>query len=125
MLHNIKLYLKLASIQLRSQMQYRFSFIVEICTTGFLSASYVFSILLVIDRFGGIAGWSVGEIAFLAGLVEMSFGTMDLFFGGFDPDYFSQYIHLGRFDQVLLRPMGITYQILGSRIETRRIGRSP
>jgi ABC-2 type transport system permease protein len=123
MLHTFHLYLKFASIQLRSQMQYRLAFWFEIFSTGFLSMSYVASILLVINRFGGISDWSVGEIAFLVGMVEMSFGMMDLLFSGFDPDIFSQYIQFGRLDQILLRPMSVAIQVLGSRVETRRLGR--
>jgi len=65
----------------------------------------------------------LGEVAFLFGLMEISFGTMDMFFSGFDPDVFCLLVREGRFDQLMLRPVGLTWQVLGSRFIMRRIGR--
>jgi ABC-2 type transport system permease protein len=48
---------------------------------------------------------------------------MDLVFSGFDDAFFSGLVRLGSFDQLLLRPVGITWQVLGSRFLLRRIGR--
>jgi len=123
MLWTFKMYLRLLSIQLRSQMQYRTSFWFELISTGLLNGSYFLSLALILERFGNIAGWKLGEIAFLAGMIEMSFGMMDMVFSGFDSDYFSLLIRQGSFDQFLLRPVNITWQILGSRFLLRRLGR--
>jgi ABC-2 type transport system permease protein len=123
LLWNARMYLRLLSVQLRSQMQFRFSFWMDLLSTIILNGSFVLSIALVLQRFGGIAGWTFGEVAFLVGMVEMSFGAMDLVFSGFDDAYFSGLVRLGSFDQLLLRPVGITWQVLGSRFLLRRIGR--
>lgn len=120
---SFKMYLRLLSIQLRSQMQFRLSFWFELVSTGLLSGSYFLSLALILERFNNLAGWSLGEIAFLVGLIETSFGTMDLIFSGFDDTYFSQLIHQGTLDQILLRPVNSFWQILGSRFLLRRIGR--
>jgi ABC-2 type transport system permease protein len=120
---SFKMYLRLLSIQLRSQMQFRMSFWLEMISTGFLSGSYFLSLALILQRFGNLAGWTLGEIAFLVGLIETSFGTMDLIFSGFDDTYFSQLIHQGTLDQILLRPVNSFWQVLGSRFLLRRIGR--
>jgi len=117
------LYTRLISIQLRSQMQFRVSFWIDVVTTGLLNGSYFFSTFLVLQRFDNIGGWGLGEIAFLYGMIETAFGTMDMIFSGFDPDYFTLLIRQGALDQVLLRPMSISLQILGSRFLLRRIGR--
>ncbi len=53
----------------------------------------------------------------------MGFGLMDLLFGGFDPDYFTHLIRLGQFDQLLLRPVNITLQVMGQNLQIRRLGR--
>jgi ABC-2 type transport system permease protein len=119
----IEMYLRLLGIQLRSQMQFRFSFWMDLVSTGILNASYFISLALVLERFGNIAGWKLGEIAFLFGMIEMSFGTMDMIFSGFDPDVFSDFVRQGRLDQLMLRPVGLMWQILGSRFLIRRIGR--
>lgn len=119
----LRLYTWLVSIQIRSQMQYRLSFVLELISTGILSGVYFLTLALIVERFGSIMGWTIGEVAFLAGMVEMSFATMDLIFSGFDPSAFSAFIRQGSFDQLLLRPVPATLQVLGSRFEMRRLGR--
>lgn len=116
-------YFKLLSIQLRSQMQFRVSFWLDVLTTILLNGSYFFSVYLVLQRFETIAGWNLGEIAFLIGLIETSFGTMDMIFSGFDDANFAQFILRGTLDQMLLRPVNVTVQVLGSKFLLRRLGR--
>lgn len=117
------LYLRLLSIQIRSQLQYRVAYLFEMFTTGLVTVFDFGALALVFERFGSIQGWNLGEVAFLYSLVEISFGLMDLFFSGFDPGRFSQHVRLGTFDQLLLRPVSITAQVLGSELVLRRIGR--
>jgi ABC-2 type transport system permease protein len=119
----LDLYTRLISIQLRSQMQFRISFWIDVVTTGMLNFSYFASTFLVLQRFDNIGGWKLGEIAFLYGMIEMAFGTMDMIFSGFDPDFFTTLIRQGALDQVLLRPMSVSLQIMGSRFLLRRMGR--
>lgn len=120
---NFQMYLRLLAVQLRSQMQYRASFWMDMLSTGLLNGSIFLSVALIIERFGSIGGWTIGEIAFLLGMIEMSFGLMDMVFSGFDPDYFSVVVRQGSFDQVMLRPVGLGWQVLGSRFLLRRMGR--
>lgn len=119
----VGIYLRLLSVQLRSQMSYRLSFWMELVSTGLANGIIFLSVALVIQRFGNIAGWSLGEIAFLLGLMEASFGTMDMIFSGFDDAYFGQVVRMGAFDQVMLRPVNVFWQVLGSRFLLRRFGR--
>ena len=93
------LYFRLITIQIRSQLQYRVSFWMEMLSTGLLNGSYFLSLVLILERFNNIMGWTLGEVAFLAGMIEMSFATMDMIFSGFDPDSFSTFIRTG-----LIRP---------------------
>ena len=123
MKRTFSLYLRFISIQIRSQMQYRASFILDVITHMLLNGSYFLTLALVLQRFGNIKGWTVGDMAFLCGMTEMGFGLMDMIFSGFDPDTFSPMVRQGRFDQFLLRPMNITVQVLGSKFVLRRLGR--
>ncbi|HEY9075405.1 MAG TPA: ABC-2 family transporter protein [Anaerolineaceae bacterium] len=122
-MHTLNLYFRLIAAQVRSQMQYRFSFWSDLLTTAMLNGMEFLTIVLLFERFGSIAGWTLGEVAFLAGMMEISFALMDLIFSGFDYDYFANYVRLGTFDQMLLRPVNITLQVLGSRFVLRRLGR--
>jgi ABC-2 type transport system permease protein len=122
-MHELGIYRRLISVQIRSQMQYRFPFLVELAATGFVTISGFVTLAFVMQRFGSIAGWKLWEVAFLYGMVETSFGMMDMVFSGFDPGNFGRQTRLGRFDQLLLRPVDITIQVLGSDFVIRRMGR--
>jgi ABC-2 type transport system permease protein len=120
---NFQLYTRLIGVQIRSQMQYRAAFWLDLIGTALTMGTFFLGIAFVVDRFGSIGGWNVGEVAFLYGMVEMSFGLMDMIFDGFDPRNFGNRVRLGTFDQLLLRPVNITLQVLGSDFVLRRLGR--
>lgn len=119
----LNLYFRLIGVQMRSQMQYRWSFLLDMLGVLFITLAGFLTIAFVLQRFGNIAGWTLGEIALLYGMVETAFGTMDMLFSGFDPQNFGKQTRLGRFDQLLLRPVGITLQVFGSEFILRRLGR--
>ncbi len=110
-------------VQLHSQMQYRVSFWLELMGTAVITLLEFSALALVFTRFGSMGGWTLGQVAFLYGIVELSFGLMDMFFAGFDPPYFGREVRLGTFDRLLLRPVNVTLQVLASRLEVRRLGK--
>ena len=114
---------RLFKVQIKSQLQYPVSFIMELLSSATILGFYFIAFALTLERFHQIGGWTVGEVAFIWGIVEFSFGTMDMLFSGFDYDTFGPMVRKGQFDQLLLRPLGITLQVLGSRFVLRRIGR--
>jgi ABC-2 type transport system permease protein len=117
------IYWRLISVQIRSQMAYRASFFTEAFGVALMTALEYASLALVFTRFDNLGGWSLGQVAFLYGLSEFSFGIMDLVFSGFDPDNFGPRIRRGGFDQLLLRPVNITLQVIGSQFVLRRLGK--
>jgi ABC-2 type transport system permease protein len=119
----IDVYRRLIGVRIRSQLQYRLSFLLDLIATVTGTAASIATLVLIFQRFDNIGGWVIGEVAFLYGMVETAFGIMDLFFGGFDPDTFGPMVRLGRFDQLLLRPANITLQVLGSEFVLRRLSR--
>ncbi len=123
MAHTVRLYFLLLGARLRSQMQYRASFLLDVLATMLGNLVYFIALAAVISRFGGIGGWTLWEVAFLYGLAETSFGLMDLVWGGYDYDFFSPRIRNGEFDQMLLRPLALPLQILTSEFALRRLGR--
>lgn len=120
---NFHLYLRFLGANLRAQMQYRLSFWMDFLATLLGNGIGILTIALVLSRFGNIAGWTIGEIALLAGMAEVSFALMDMICSGIDPDYFSPMVRMGLLDQYLLRPVNLMVQLLGSRFLLRRLGR--
>ena len=118
-----EIYWRLIGVQVRGQLQYRVAFILEVLSAGITLSLFFLSIAFVLQRFGTIGGWSLGEIAFLWGTVEFSFGLMDMIFSGFDPASFGKQVRQGLFDQMLLRPVNVTTQVMGSEFILRRLGR--
>jgi ABC-2 type transport system permease protein len=119
----LELYCRLISIKIRSQMQYRGSFLLDFLATALVTVLSFLTIALVLQTFDGIGDWDLWEVAFLFGSVEAAFGIMDLFFGGFDPPNFGNRVRLGNFDQMLLKPANIYIQVFGSEFILRRLGR--
>jgi ABC-2 type transport system permease protein len=123
MIHELELYWRLIGVQIRSQLQYRLAFLLDVLGTSLVTALNFITLAFIFQRFGSIAGWSLGEVAFLYGMVEASFGLMDMLFSGFDPQNFGKQVRLGRMDQLLLRPVNVTVQVFGSEFIIRRLGR--
>ncbi|PYE55712.1 ABC transporter permease [Deinococcus yavapaiensis] len=123
MRHAWSTYRRLIGAQVRSQLQYRVSFALDVLSTMMFTATEFGAFALVLNRFGSVGGWSLGEVAFLYGLVEISFASMDMLFGGFDAPSFGQQIRKGTLDQLLLRPVSLTLQVFGSDFALRRLGR--
>ncbi|UCF62168.1 MAG: ABC-2 family transporter protein [Anaerolineaceae bacterium] len=117
------IYLRLIAANIRAQLGYPVSFLLEATGTGLILSMWFISLVLIFQRFEHIAGWTLGEVAFLYGLIEMAFGTMDMIFSGFDPHFFGSNVRRGGFDKLLLRPEGLTVQVLGSSFVFRRLGR--
>jgi ABC-2 type transport system permease protein len=118
----VGIYRRLISVQIRAQLQYRLAFLFDLFATALIVVVEFGSLALILQRFENIGGWTLGEVAFLYGLIQMAFATMDMVFSGFDPQFFGQQVRRGTFDQLLLRPLNITLQVLGSRFDLRRLG---
>jgi ABC-2 type transport system permease protein len=123
MLKSFKMLYRLLRNQIKSQLQYPVSFLMEALSSAAILGFYFVAFALTLNRFGHISGWTVGEVAFIWGITESSFGLMDMLFSGFDYDTFAPMVRKGQFDQLLLRPVNITLQVLGSSFILRRLGR--
>jgi ABC-2 type transport system permease protein len=123
MQETFSMYWRLLNIQIRSQLEYRASFLFDLFASMLTISLWFLSLAFIFQKFDNLGGWTLPEVAFLYGMVEMAFGIMDLIFSGFDPPTFGEQIRLGTFDQMLLRPLNLTLQIFGSQFVLRRLGR--
>jgi viologen exporter family transport system permease protein len=117
----VRLYLRLIGAQVQSQLQYRASFALQFVGQALATFVDFVAIVLLFGRFPTLAGWSLGEIAFLYGLGGIAFALSDLICGGFDR--LSITIQTGQFDRVLTRPLGAFLQTLSMDFQIRRLGR--
>ncbi len=101
-------------------MQYRLSFALQVVGTFFLSFLDFVAILVIFHHLPHLAGWSIGEIAFLYGSAAVTFKLSDIFMTNMDR--LPVLIRGGSFDQVLTRPLGTLGQVMTGDIDIRHVG---
>ncbi len=90
---------------------------------GVLVLSEAVGALILLDRFGGIGGWSASEVLLLFGLADAGLGIGMLAADPLEPPTFSQLLRDGRFDQVLTRPISPLLFVVSTDIQIRYVGR--
>jgi ABC-2 type transport system permease protein len=120
-LDDLRLYRRLIVMQVRAQAQYRASLAIDIGTYFGVTALEFTVIFILFGRFPTLLGWRLGEVALLYSFMSLAFGTAELIGAGVDN--FADTIRRGEFDRVLLRPVGVFTQVLGSDFRLRRLGR--
>lgn len=117
----MKLYFKHVLILLKSELEYRTSFILLSIGQFFVPFSVFISMYLLFQRFENIKGWNLYEVALCYAVVHIAFSISECFARGFD--VFSTLIVNGDFDRILLRPRSTIVQVVGFKFEFSRIGR--
>jgi ABC-2 type transport system permease protein len=120
-MNGLILYVKYIRLRGNSQMQYRMSLLLMISGTLFSSFIEFIGIWVIMDRFKSLQGWSLFEIAFLYGMINISFSISEGLGRGFDT--FSLQIVNAGFDRTLLRPRSTFLQVLGHDFTLIRLGR--
>jgi ABC-2 type transport system permease protein len=119
---SLALYARLVGAQIRSQLQYRLSFALDL-TGAFLIAFMDFvAVLIIFENVPQLDGWTLHEIAFLYACTSISFALVDLAIGHLD--LFPRMIREGTFDLVLVRPRGTLLQVIASDFALRRLGKA-
>jgi ABC-2 type transport system permease protein len=122
-LHSLLLYFRLLAADVQSQLQYAGAFAFEFFSHFITMGLWFVSLSFLFQRFESLAGWTLGEVALLFGMMETVFALTDMIFSGFDPPFFGRWIRSGQFDQILLKPVNPLIQVMGSRFVLRRTAR--
>jgi len=120
-MYYLKLYFSLMSACLRSQMQYKASFILRVIGHLLVTTSEFITIVFIFGKFSHLKGWTLWEVGLLYGMTSASFASAEIFGRGFH--VFDDTVRMGTFDRVLLRPAGVFVQVLASELELRKLGR--
>ena len=116
----LRITLSLYAAGIRSNLQYRANFLINVVMGVIYQGTGFAFIWVVLSRFETIAGWTLGEVAFLYGLRLMMHGTNRVLFSGLD--YFDERVLQGEFDRYLVRPLPALLQIVGDRIQIGTYG---
>lgn len=99
----MSLYLKLISASIRSQMEYKFSFITSVLIFAVLSAMDFILVAAILLKFDHIQGWTLYEVGYLYAISSMVSSTYRIFAN--EVHNFEKYTLHGEFDQLLTRPV--------------------
>ena len=116
----IHLYVRYIGISIRSQMQYRASFLMHAIGRFLITSIDILGIWALFSRFGSLRGWRLAEVALFYGMVKTAFAIADAFSRGFD--LFAGMVKTGRFDRLLLRPRSTALQVAGQELTLFRVG---
>ncbi len=117
----MKIYLNSFKLYIKSQLEYKKSFI-----TGFISQilvmfTYYFIILALFEKFDNIKGYTKFEVLLCFAIIQLGFSLNETFARGIDT--FDNLIIRGEFDRLLLRPKNILLQVLSSDYDLIKISR--
>ncbi len=117
----LKLYGKMLAVSIRSQLQYRSSFV--LFTLGNALGAFIeyLGVWAFFGRFGGLGSWTLLEAGVFYGMGNISFALCEAFMREFD--MFQNHIRTGEFDRMLLRPRSTVLQMLGAQCQIMRVGR--
>lgn len=117
MIDSLRLYSRYIGVSIRSQMEYRASFVMISVAQVFSTGFEFLGIVALFDRFKTIRGWTLPEAALLYGMVHVSFAIAEAVVRGFDQ--FDHMVKAGDFDRLLLRPRSTVLQLMGQQLELR------
>ena len=117
----MSLYARYIAIQLKSQMQYKASFFMMIFGQFTVSFTVLLGLYFMMSRFNSVDSFSLQQVLLCFATVLMAFSLAECFARGFD--LFPQMISNGEFDRALVRPRGVIFQVLASKVEFTRLGR--
>ena len=103
-------------------MQYRASFIVSALGQFIVTGVEALGIWALFNRFGHLSDWTLPQVAFFYGLVNVAFAFADALSRGFDK-FGSEFVKTGNFDRLLVRPRSSFLQLAGHEFTLYRAGR--
>jgi ABC-2 type transport system permease protein len=115
-------YARLVAAQVRGQVQYRASFVVEVVFSTLLTALDVVTVFVVFSVNDSLGGFGGGEVLIMVGISAFGFPLADLAVG--NVERLRVYVRTGLLDAVLARPLSALGQLVAMDFSTRRVGRA-
>lgn len=117
----MKLYFKYFLVHVKSELQYKVSFILSFISQFFVFFGYYFTIICLFDKFDTLKGFSVYDVLLTFSIIQFGFAFCESFFRGIDQ--FDKLIIDGGFDRILLRPQNLLLQVFGQEISIIKLSR--
>lgn len=118
---SLGLYRHYMSINIRSMMQYKISFLLSAVGQFLVSFNVFLGVYFMFQRFSNVKGFTYSQVLLCYSVMLLEFTLAEMYARGFDA--FGGMVRTGEFDRILVRPQGEIIQVLGSQFELNRIGR--
>lgn len=112
---------RLVGARIRSEWQYRTSFVLFILSQTLVAGLDFAAIAVVFTNIDALGGWSVAQVAVLFGINGLAFGLGDICVSPVET--VARHIRQGTFDGFLMRPVPVLPHLVASEFALRRIGR--
>ncbi|WP_035280051.1 ABC transporter permease [Actinokineospora spheciospongiae] len=116
-----RVYAHVVRAQIRSQAQYRASFLIDLFGSMAVNALDIATVFVLFSVTGGLGGFGGGPVLLMAALSAASFSLADMAVG--TADRLREYVRSGQFDSLLLRPLSTLAQLVAVNFAFRRVGR--
>lgn len=116
----MKLYMNLVAMNLKSQMQYRVSFLLTTLGQFITAFTSFFGLYFIFSRVNAIDDFNYNQVLLCFAVVMMAFAIGEMFGGGLA--VFPRIMGNGEFDRALVRPRNIILQILVPHMDFTRLG---
>ena len=116
------LFLRLVGASLAGQARYPASALMLTLGQFLVTSIEMLAVWALFDRFGSVAGWTLGEVALFYGLVNVMFAIADMLGRGYDV-LGTELLRSGAFDRLLLRPRPLWLQLMTYDLRLSRLGR--
>ena len=116
----VKFYLRSMKMQLKCQLQYPASFLLQTLAQFVMEGGEMLAVILIVDRFDHLNQWAAGDLYFFFGIMSVTFYLTECFGRGVTGSFPSM-VRSGQLDTLLLRPRGVLTQVMCWAIDPRRI----
>jgi len=117
----VKIYFENLKLNLKKDLEYKSSFIMNFISQIFVYFTYYFIIIALFQRFSNIKGFSLYEVLLCFSIIQLGYSFNETFFRGVD--VFETLIINGTLDRLLLRPLNILFQVMSYEINFSKLSR--
>jgi ABC-2 type transport system permease protein len=114
-------YLKSAFMFLKSEMEYKTSFIITAIGCALNTFTAVLATIFLFHKFGAVGGWTLNEVMLTTGVAIFGHSATEMILQGLNHLYLR--VKEGKLDQWMVRPRNMLFQVICSDFEANKIGR--
>lgn len=113
MLNHLKMHLEYFNIALKTALEYRLNFIIQVASMFINDIVWIVFWLLFFSKFNTVAGWTFNDMILLYAIITIAWGIPGLFLG--NRNKIAKLIVEGKLDFYLTLPKNILYHVLVSK----------